>query len=78
VQPVSGTVARVELPGRNWKKLEAALAERKHSVFADRMGVKLVASDEVTYGDFAHAVEIAGKVGFLEWRVSELLGLAQY
>jgi len=69
VQPTQGTEARVELTGRNWKKLEAALAERKHSVFADRMGVKLVADDEVTYGDLAHVAAIAGKVGFLEWRV---------
>jgi hypothetical protein len=75
VQPTQGTEARVELTGRNWKKLEAALAERKHSVFADRMGVKLVADDEVTYGDLAHVTTIAGKVGFIEWRVIELGGL---
>jgi hypothetical protein len=70
VQPVQGTEARVELTGRNWKKLEAALAERKHSVFTDRMGVKLVADDEVTYGDLAHVAAIAGEVGFVEWRVT--------
>jgi biopolymer transport protein ExbD len=65
-------VARVELEGRNWKKLEAALAERKHArLFEDRADVKLVGDDAVTYGDFSHMLAIAGKVGFAAWRVIE-------
>ena len=72
VDPTPGTEAHVELEGRNWAKLEAALAERKHSrLFEDRADVKLVGDDAVTYADFVQVIAIAGKVGFLEWRVMD-------
>jgi hypothetical protein len=66
----SGVFQFQEVPGRDWKKLEAILREHKRDpAFAARSDIEIAADEAIPYSEVVHAIELAGTVGFKDWRV---------
>ncbi|MFT3691597.1 MAG: AgmX/PglI C-terminal domain-containing protein [Kofleriaceae bacterium] len=59
-----------EADGRDWSKFESMLKDAKASAFfSDRPDIEIGADDDVSYGDVLHAIDLAKKIGFTQWKV---------
>jgi hypothetical protein len=58
-------------------QLEATLlAHKKSAFFVDRRDLEIAAEDPVLYGKLADVIDLATKVGFIDWTVTDPAGLS--